>query len=93
MRVIIYIPAVHDRDLASVTELVTITGDGHAAEGSTTEVKLGAAAGAARAFVGYDNGDGPPGANGLVKALDLVAGPTAFPSFEQNWTHCSNSGP
>lgn len=91
-RVIRYVPAVHDGEFASVPELVTLTGDSHAAKGGATEVEV-VAGGATGALVRYDNGDGPPGANGLVKALDLVAGPTAFPSFEQNWSHCSNSGP
>ena len=89
-----HIPAVDNGDLAAVTEMVAITGDGHASKGSAAEVEVGAAgrAVAAGALVRYDNGDGLSGAYGLVEAPDFVAGPTALPSFEQNWAHCPDPG-
>lgn len=56
------IPSIEDWELASVTELATLTSNGHAPKGCTTEVKVGATIGAiaTRALVRYDDCDGPP---------------------------------
>lgn len=63
-----HIPAIDDGDLATVAELVVVAGNGHAAEGSTAEVEVGAATGAIAAgtLVGDDNGNSPSRANGFV---------------------------
>ena len=86
-----HVPAIDNGDLATVAELVVVTGNRHAAEGGTAEVKLDPAFGAAGTLVGNNNGNSPSRADGLVQTLNLVTGPTAFTSFEQNWTHCPNS--
>ena len=88
-----HIPAVDNRDHATVTKLVVFPGDGHTAEGCAAEVEVGVAGRASGALVRYDNGDGPSGAYGLVEAPDFVAGPTPLPSFKQNWAHCPDPGP
>lgn len=50
---------------------------------------MGAAEGAVAtgAFVGDDDGDGPPRAEGRVHAPHLVAGPAPLAAFEQHRAH------
>lgn len=81
----VILPSVDDVDEATVTKLRPLAGDGHTGEGGAAEVKMCSSAGAnaAGALVGDNDSNGSPGADLVVKALNLKAGPTPFPIHEQ----------
>lgn len=51
-----FVPSVNNWDFASVSELPTFAGDGHAAEGGAAQIEVGVAIGTipTGAFVGHD---------------------------------------
>lgn len=86
-RVFAVCPSEDDWDFSSIPELRVLAGNGHPSKSGPTEIEMRMTRSAAGTLIGDDDGDGSPRADGLVQALDLVAGSTSLPSFEQHWVH------